>query len=131
MNLQEMLKKWQNAMMLSNWDITAEMVPDAEYIKKHSLETNALNHIDRNHFRSSIDIREDGAEEEYEFRLVHELTHLLLIELQNTAEHIFEYLGFESKDIAGASYRYELEGAVHCISRALLRIRDQERNGRN
>lgn len=127
MQLQEKLRQWQDAMRLSNWDITAEMMPDAEYVKKNGPESNAQNDIHRNHFRSRITIRDDGEEEEYEFRLVHELTHLLLIELQSTAEHIFEYLGFESKDITKASFSYELEGAVHCVSRALLRVRDENK----
>lgn len=124
MQLQEALKQWQDALRLGNWDITAEILPDAEFVKRHGTEYDAMNRIDRAHFEAHITIREDGKEHEYEYRLVHELAHILLIEIESLSDHVCECLGTEAKEMAKANIRYELEGAVHCISRALLRVRD-------
>lgn len=131
MDIQKALAEWQEALRLQDWDITAEILSNAEYEyrRKNSSESASVI-IDRNRMMDAPIIIKESSEDK-EFSLVHELVHIILEPLNAAHYQAIDAIGSkEAKDILEGCREYELEIAVNKLTRAFLKVRDMAHQGR-
>lgn len=124
-DLNQSLKEWQEAMRLQDWDITAELLSNAEYEYRRKTDSESASvSIDRNRMMDAkILIKEDS--EDKEFSLLHELNHIMHEPLHAAIDQLISMLpGEECKKIARGSIEYEMEILVNKQARAFLKVRD-------
>lgn len=124
-DLNQALKEWQEAMRLQDWDITAELLSNAEYeYRQKTASESACVSIDRNRMMDAkILIKEDS--EDKEFSLLHELGHIMHEPLYAAIDQLISMLpGKECQKIARGNISYEMEILVNKLARAFLRVRD-------
>jgi hypothetical protein len=124
-DINQALKEWQAALRLQDWDITAEILPNAEYeYRRKTDKESASVRLDRSRMMDAEIIIKESSEDK-EFSLVHELVHIHLEPLSAAFDQAIGMApGKECQKVLRGNLEYELEILVNRLTRAFMTVRD-------
>lgn len=124
--ISELLKKWQEILRLSDWDIKPVSVKQ-DWRKSGDIK------IDRDNRMAAVMINETVPEEHLEEVVVHELLHLKLYGMDQLLEETINILfgpddSDPKKEFAMNTFFLELESTVEDLTKALLTAHSNRKN---
>lgn len=124
--VERLVKKWQAKLGLDHWEIGIDW--DAQCDQEAFMSITRMKSYDR----ATIEVSPDWgkwSDAETEQRVVHELLHLVLREIDTIVfDHLDGHLSPAEHDIINSAYRHHSEGVVDRLATVLAREQRPESN---